>query len=50
MPPEDPAALARAVLEHPKRCDRERMESVVADYVKQFTWEPVVQALEEGTG
>ncbi len=50
MPPEDPAALAPAVLEHPKRRDRERMASLVADHVKQFIGEPVVEALEEGVG
>jgi len=44
--PGDANALARSILAYFNRSDRAAMESVIARHVQQFSWEPVVDALE----
>ncbi len=47
VPSGDAHALADAILAYFKRSDRAAVEVVIAKHVQQFSWEPVLDALEE---
>lgn len=47
VPPDDAAALAASILEYFSRSDRANMEEAIARYVPRFSWEAVVQGLEQ---
>lgn len=46
VPAGSTTALANSIVRHLRREDRAVMEDAIAKHVRQFSWEPVVQALE----
>jgi glycosyltransferase involved in cell wall biosynthesis len=46
VPAGNTAALANSIVRHLRREDRAIMEDTIATHVRQFSWEPVIQALE----
>jgi glycosyltransferase involved in cell wall biosynthesis len=46
VPAGNSAALANAIVTHLRREDRAVMEDTISTHVRQFSWEPVIQALE----